>query len=142
MYVCVVAPLLSVEEGEDVFAGHEALLHVTQFQVVHLEHVLLLFLLQGEGKRRAGLNLGIWEMPKFYLFIFGSRFSCLIATWMDCGLSEEEYSHSCCLMIPLCSSLKKIMFFIFFSLQKKVSENTSNWDKRNKRKEDKMISGG
>lgn len=28
-------------------AGHETLLHVTQLQVVHLKHVLLLFLLQG-----------------------------------------------------------------------------------------------
>lgn len=43
-------PLFSVEEGEDMLAGHEALLNVTQLQVVHLQHVLLLFLLQGETK--------------------------------------------------------------------------------------------
>ena len=40
------APLLRVEEGKDVFAGHEALLHVPQLQVVHGEHVFLLFLLE------------------------------------------------------------------------------------------------
>lgn len=28
-------------------AGHETLLHVTQLQVVHLQHVLLLLFLQG-----------------------------------------------------------------------------------------------
>lgn len=56
--VCVAAPLLGVEEGEDVLAGHEALLHVAQLEVVHLEHVLLLFLLQGARERRAGSKLG------------------------------------------------------------------------------------
>lgn len=65
----VVSPLLSVEEGKDVFAGHEALLHVAQLQVVHLEHVLLLFLLQGERKRRAGLNLGLERICFMYLFL-------------------------------------------------------------------------
>lgn len=44
--VCVLAPLLSVEEGKDVLAGHEAFLHIAQLQVVHLQHVLLLLLLQ------------------------------------------------------------------------------------------------
>lgn len=29
-------PLLSVEQGKDVFAGHEALLHISELQVVHL----------------------------------------------------------------------------------------------------------
>lgn len=42
------APLLRVEEGEDVLARHEALLHVTQLQVVHGQHVFLLFLLWAE----------------------------------------------------------------------------------------------
>lgn len=40
------SPLLSVEQGEDVLAGHKALLHVSELQVVHLQHVLFLFLLQ------------------------------------------------------------------------------------------------
>lgn len=38
-------PLLRVEYGKDVLAGHEALLHVSQLQVVQRQHVLLLFLL-------------------------------------------------------------------------------------------------
>lgn len=42
----VVGPLFSVEEGKDMLAGHEAFLHIAQLQVVHLQHVLLLLLLQ------------------------------------------------------------------------------------------------
>lgn len=39
------APLFGIEDGKDLFAGHEALLHVSQLQVVERQHVLLLFLL-------------------------------------------------------------------------------------------------
>lgn len=45
-------PLFRVEEGKDVLAGHETLLHVSQLQVVHLQHVLLLLLLQGATEKR------------------------------------------------------------------------------------------
>lgn len=38
-------PLFSVEDGKDLLAGHEALLQISQLQVVQLQHVLLLFLL-------------------------------------------------------------------------------------------------
>lgn len=38
-------PLFSIEDGKDMFTGHEALLHVSQLQVVQRQHVLLLFLL-------------------------------------------------------------------------------------------------
>lgn len=107
--MCVVAPLLSVKKGEDVFARHEALLHVAQLQVVHLEHVLLLFLLQGERKRRAGFKLGIRENP-FYVFIFGSGFSWLIGTLKD--------SYWCCFMITLCSSLQEVTLYIFSTCKK------------------------
>lgn len=41
-----VRPLFGVEEGKDMLAGHEAFLHIAQLQVVHLQHVLLLLLLQ------------------------------------------------------------------------------------------------
>lgn len=54
----VTAPLLSVEESEDVLAGHEALLHIPQLQVVHWKHVLLLFLLQGAKKEHFDDNNG------------------------------------------------------------------------------------
>ena len=49
--------MLRVEEGKDVLAGHEALLHVPQLQVIHGQHVLLLFLLieEGEGSALAEL---------------------------------------------------------------------------------------
>ena len=47
----MIKPLFGVEEGEDVLAGHEALLHIAQLQVVHLQHVLLLLLLQ-EAKEK------------------------------------------------------------------------------------------
>lgn len=51
------SPLLCVEDGEDVLVGHEALLHVTDFEVVQRQHVLLLFLLieEGEGSALAEL---------------------------------------------------------------------------------------
>ena len=51
------SPLLCVEDGEDVLVGHEALLHVTDFEVVQRQHVLLLFLLieGGEGSALAEL---------------------------------------------------------------------------------------
>lgn len=39
--------MFSVKQGKDVFAGHEALLDVFEFQVVDRQHVLLLLLLQG-----------------------------------------------------------------------------------------------
>lgn len=50
------SPLLCVEDGEDVLVGHEALLHVTDFEVVQRQHVLLLLLLreEGEGSALAG----------------------------------------------------------------------------------------
>ena len=38
-------PGLGVEDGEDMLAGHEALLNVTDLQVVQRQHVLLLLLL-------------------------------------------------------------------------------------------------
>lgn len=44
-------PLFSVEESKDVLAGHETLLHVTQLQVVHLQHVFLLLFLQGATEK-------------------------------------------------------------------------------------------
>lgn len=47
----VAIPLFSVEESKDVLAGHETLLHVTQLQVVHLQHVFLLLLLQRATKK-------------------------------------------------------------------------------------------
>lgn len=67
-------PLLGVEEGEYMLAGHEALLHVAQLQVVHGQHVLLLFLLWWRKEPRvrlalpclspqvfhAGQHLGLW----------------------------------------------------------------------------------
>lgn len=39
-------PLFSVEESKDVFAGHESLLNISQFQVIHGQHILLLLLLK------------------------------------------------------------------------------------------------
>lgn len=39
-------PLFSVEESKDVLAGHESLLNISQFQVIHWQHVLLLLLLK------------------------------------------------------------------------------------------------
>lgn len=53
------APLLCVEEGEDMLARHEALLHITELQIVHRQHVLLLFLLlRGGGTRgQSGTDL-------------------------------------------------------------------------------------
>lgn len=39
------APLFGVKDGEDVLAGHEALFHVSQLQIVERQHELLLFLL-------------------------------------------------------------------------------------------------
>lgn len=54
IYVCVwfiITPLLGVEEGKDVLAGHETFLHIAQLQVVHLQHVLLLFFLQGATEK-------------------------------------------------------------------------------------------
>ena len=47
------SPLLCVEDGEDMLVGHEALLHVTDFEVVQRQHVLLLFLLVEEGEGSA-----------------------------------------------------------------------------------------
>lgn len=38
-------PLLCVEDGKHVLAGHEALLHVSDLQIVQGQHVLLLLLL-------------------------------------------------------------------------------------------------
>lgn len=52
MCVCIFIPLFSVEESKDVLAGHETLLHVTQLQVVHLQHVFLLLLLQRATEKR------------------------------------------------------------------------------------------
>lgn len=52
MYVSIVwcwgvnLPLFSVEESKDVLAGHESLLNISQFQVIHWQHVLLLLLLK------------------------------------------------------------------------------------------------
>lgn len=124
--MCVAAPLLGVEEGEDVLAGHEALLHVAQLEVVHLEHVLLLFLLQGERESRAGSKLGLWEDP-FYLFLFGSGFGWSMGTLTDFG-KQQEYSHSCCFSVTMsCSLLARHLhpFFFFFLLFKRnVRENT------------------
>lgn len=40
------SPRLRVEDTEYVLAGHEALLHIANLQVVQWEHVLLLLLLQ------------------------------------------------------------------------------------------------
>lgn len=54
MCLRVAAPLFGVEEGKDVLAGHEALLHIAQLQVVHLKHVFLLLLLQGAREKHAG----------------------------------------------------------------------------------------
>lgn len=51
---CVIKPLFGVEEGKDVLAGHETFLHIAQLQVVHLQHVLLLLLLQGATERHTG----------------------------------------------------------------------------------------
>lgn len=59
--LCEIKPLLGVEEGKDVLAGHEAFLHVAQPQVVHLQHVLLLFLLQGAKKRHAHYKVHVRE---------------------------------------------------------------------------------
>lgn len=39
-------PLLRVEDGEDVFVGHEPLLHIPDFQIIQRQHVLLLLLLE------------------------------------------------------------------------------------------------
>lgn len=39
------APLLGVEDGKDVLAGHEAFFHVSQLQIVERQHKLLLFFL-------------------------------------------------------------------------------------------------
>lgn len=50
------APLLRVEDGEDVLVGHEALLHVPDLQVVQWQHVLLLLLLGGEGGHFVSAN--------------------------------------------------------------------------------------
>lgn len=43
--------MFSVKQGKDVFAGHEALLDVFEFQVVDRQHVLLLLLLQGAKEK-------------------------------------------------------------------------------------------
>lgn len=47
-------PLLCVKQCKDVFAGHEALFHISHFQVVQRQHVLLLFFL---GKKRIKTTL-------------------------------------------------------------------------------------
>lgn len=139
--MCVAAPLLGVEEGEDVLAGHEALLHVAQLEVVHLEHVLLLFLLQGERERRAGSKRRLWEDP-FYLFLFGSGLGWSMGTLTDFGKQQKEYSHSCCFSVTMsCSLLARHLHYFFFQ-KKSEGKHTSDWDKRSKRKEDKVISGG
>lgn len=39
-------PLLCIEDGEHVLAGHEAFFHIPDLQVVQGQHVFLLFLLQ------------------------------------------------------------------------------------------------
>lgn len=44
------SPLLRVEDGKHVLVGHEALLHISDFEVVQWQHVLLLFLLRREGR--------------------------------------------------------------------------------------------
>lgn len=122
--VCVAAPLLGVEEGEDVLAGHEALLHVAQLEVVHLEHVLLLFLLQGERERRTGSKLGLWEDP-FYLFLFGSGFGWSMGTLTDFGKQQEEYSHLCCFSVTMsCSLLARHLHSIFFFQKKGKTQAT------------------
>lgn len=54
VYVCIITPLFSIEEGKDVLAGHKAFLHIAQLQVVHLQHVLLLLLLQEAKEKHAG----------------------------------------------------------------------------------------
>ncbi len=52
--VCIVTPLFGVEEGKDVLARHESFLHIAQPQVVHLQHVLLLLLLQEATEKHTG----------------------------------------------------------------------------------------
>lgn len=51
---CIITPLFSVEEGKDMLAGHEAFLDIAQLQVVHLQHVLLLLLLQEAKEKHTG----------------------------------------------------------------------------------------
>ncbi len=43
-------PLLRVKDGKHVLAGHEALLHIFDLQIVQRQHVLLLFLLRDPEK--------------------------------------------------------------------------------------------
>lgn len=43
-------PLLCVEDGKDVLVGHETFFHITDFEVVQGQHVLLLLLLRAEGR--------------------------------------------------------------------------------------------
>lgn len=49
------APLLRVKQGKDMLARHEALLHVPQLQIVHGQHIFLLFLLWVEPWVRVAL---------------------------------------------------------------------------------------
>lgn len=46
-----VLPLFCIKECKDVLAGHEALLHIPDFQVVQWEHVFLFFFLLFRGER-------------------------------------------------------------------------------------------
>lgn len=43
------SPLLCVEDGKHMLVGHEALLHIPDFEVVQWQHVLLFFLLRRQG---------------------------------------------------------------------------------------------
>lgn len=43
-------PLLCIEDGKHVLAGHEALFYVPDLQVVQRQHVLLLFLLENKNQ--------------------------------------------------------------------------------------------
>lgn len=83
------APLLRVEEGKDVFAGHEALLHVPQFQVVHGQHVLLLLLLGGRGK-------GTRERGACGCLIFPSSYADMPGhpEWKGCGQPPSSHPHT------------------------------------------------
>lgn len=72
--VFILTPLFSVEEGEDMLAGHEAFLHIAQLQVVHLQHVLLLFLLQRAIEKHPGYTVQMRENRRHWLRRWGIWF--------------------------------------------------------------------
>lgn len=57
------SPLFSIKERKDMLARHKALFHISHFQVVQGEHILLFFFLLRERRERIGFNKRSCSMP-------------------------------------------------------------------------------